>query len=299
MQIESPEALRQVQLLIEIERQRQSPMYIHCPKPQIQHSAYNTCDAKGANQVVRRTSLGMVWPRLPKRALQQTGRLVEVAEDVLRQRRRLVEAADMWRSDALHKLHDRANDSRRALFNAHIEDIGQLCRRRTSDTTMTLLCPTTTLVMSDRYDAAEGGENLGKAEGRSIPSCGAEGISIYHRAGPEDTLRTDDNGKQYFVPPATSTDPPNRLQLNGHERYVLDAPLSQKHQRRPFVYRNTDSTDPNSNNNHVEKPANQDPKGQQREQTKSALPLTPQQRIFDVRQPRHGPGVSARPGHRA
>ena len=145
----------------------------------------------------------------------------------------------------------------------------------------------------------KGEENLGKAEGRSIPSCGAESISIYHRAGPEDTLSYRHNETQHFVPPATSTDSSNRLQLNGHQRYVLDAPLSHKHQRRPSVDRNTDSTDPNPTSNHVEKPANQDPKGQQREQTKSALPLTPQQRILDIRQPRRRPGLSARPGNRA
>ena len=107
----------------------------------------------------------------------------------------------------------------------------------------------------------KGEENLGKAEGRSIPSCGAESISIYHRAGPEDTLSYRHNETQHFVPPATSTDSPNRLQLNGHQRYVLDAPLSHKHQRRPSVDQNIDSTDPNPNSNHVEKPANQDPKG--------------------------------------
>jgi hypothetical protein len=80
----------------------------------IQHSAHETCDARGAKQVVRRASLGMVWPRLQKHALRQMGRLAE--------------AADMWQSHALHEQNGRANETRLILSDGHIEVVGQLCQ---------------------------------------------------------------------------------------------------------------------------------------------------------------------------
>lgn len=50
------------------------------------------------------------------------------AERILRPTCRLGDAADMWRSHALHGQRDAANENRRVLSDVHIEEVGQLCQ---------------------------------------------------------------------------------------------------------------------------------------------------------------------------
>ena len=164
---------------------------------------------------------------------------------------------------------------------------------------MTLRCPTAISVMSDGFDAAE---RAGKR------STGWRVVMFLVKRGKHKYLPLSRPRTHSEVKKTTENKSWSLLFLQrGHstvssctvtKRYILHALLSHEHQRNS-ADRDTDPTDPIPGNSHVEKPTNQDHKGQQRHQAQPTLPRTPQQRILDVRQPRHGPGLSARSSRRA